>query len=57
MMLKRNLIWEMSSRTPTVQSRHLAVQNLVVGNINQAEPNARMFEPPQGYRIVPMDGQ
>jgi len=25
--------------------------------INQAEPNARMFEPPQGYRIVPMDGQ
>jgi hypothetical protein len=27
------------------------------GNINQAEPDARMFEPPAGYRIVPMDGQ
>jgi hypothetical protein len=43
--------------TKRFDPRASAVQNFVVGNINQAEPNARMFEPPQGYRIVPMDGQ
>jgi hypothetical protein len=43
--------------TKRFDPRASAVQNFVVGNINQAEPNARMFEPPAGYRIVPMDGQ
>jgi hypothetical protein len=43
--------------TKRFDPRASAVQNFVVGNINQAEPDARMFEPPQGYRIVPMDGQ
>jgi hypothetical protein len=43
--------------TKRFDPRAPAVQNFVVGNINQAEPNARMFEPPAGYRIVPMDGQ
>jgi hypothetical protein len=43
--------------TKRFDPRASAVQNFVVGNINQAEPDARMFEPPQGYRIVAMDGQ
>jgi hypothetical protein len=43
--------------TKRFDPRASAIQNFVVGNINQAEPNARIFEPPQGYRIVPMDGQ
>jgi hypothetical protein len=43
--------------TKRFDPRASAVQNFVVGNINQAEPNARLFEPPQGYRIVSMDGQ
>ena len=43
--------------TKRFDPRASAVQNFVVGNINQAEPNAQMFEPPKGYRIVPMDGQ
>jgi hypothetical protein len=43
--------------TKRFDPRASAVQNFVVGNINQAEPDARMFEPPQGYRIVPMAGQ
>ena len=48
---------EINVITKRFDPRASAVQNFVVGNINQAEPNARMFEPPQGYRIVPMDGQ
>ena len=43
--------------TKRFDPRASAVQNFVVGNINLAEPNPRMFEPPAGYRIVPMDGQ
>jgi hypothetical protein len=43
--------------TKRFDPRASAVQNFVVGNINQAEPNVRMFEPPPGYRIVQMDGQ
>jgi hypothetical protein len=43
--------------TKRFDPRASAVQNFVVGNINEAEPNARLFEPPQGYRIVSMDGQ
>lgn len=43
--------------TKRFDPRASAVQNFLVGNINLAEPNPRMFEPPAGYRIVPMDGQ
>jgi hypothetical protein len=43
--------------TKRFDPRASAVQNFVVGSINLAEPNPQMFEPPPGYRIVPMDGQ
>ena len=43
--------------TKRFDPRASAVQNFVVGNINQAEPNPQMFEPPAGYRIVGTDGQ
>lgn len=43
--------------TKRFDPRASAVQNFVVGKINLAEPNPQMFEPPAGYRIVPMDGQ
>jgi hypothetical protein len=43
--------------TKRFDPRASAIQNFVVGNINLAEPNPKMFEPPAGYRIVPMDGQ
>jgi hypothetical protein len=43
--------------TKRFDPRASAIQNFVVGNINLEEPNPRMFEPPAGYRIVPMDGQ
>ncbi len=29
-------------------------QNFVVSNINQSEPDSKLFEPPEGYRIVKM---
>jgi hypothetical protein len=32
-------------------------QNFVVSNINQSEPNPKMFQPPADYRVVKMDGQ
>jgi len=43
--------------TKRFDPRASAVQSFVLSNISQAEPNPRMFEPPAGYRIVPMDGQ
>jgi hypothetical protein len=43
--------------TKRFDPRASAMQSFVVGNINLAEPNSRVFEPPAGYRIVPMDGQ
>ena len=33
------------------------VQNFVVSNINQSEPDPKMFVPPEGYRVVNMNGQ
>jgi hypothetical protein len=33
------------------------VQNFIVSNINQSEPNPKLFEPPDGYRVVKMSGQ
>jgi hypothetical protein len=41
--------------TKRFDPRASAVQNFVVGDINQAEPDPRMFEPPAGYQIVPTD--
>jgi len=38
---------------PTVS----AVQDFEFSKISLAEPDARLFEPPSGYRIVPGDGQ
>jgi hypothetical protein len=43
--------------TKRFDPRASAVQNFVVGNISLAEPDARMFEPPVGYRMVQVDGQ
>jgi hypothetical protein len=43
--------------TKRFDPRASAMQSFVVSNINLAEPNSRVFEPPAGYRIVPMDGQ
>jgi hypothetical protein len=43
--------------TKRFDPRASAIQNFVVGSINLAEPNAALFEPPAGYRIVPMEGQ
>jgi hypothetical protein len=33
------------------------VQNFVVSNINQNEPDPKMFQPPADYRVVKMNGQ
>jgi len=33
------------------------IQNFVVSNISQSEPDPKMFEPPQDYRVVKMSGQ
>jgi hypothetical protein len=33
------------------------VQNFVVSNISQSEPDPKMFSPPEGYRVVNMNGQ
>jgi hypothetical protein len=41
--------------TKRFDPRASAVQNFVVGNINQAEPNPKLFQPPAGYQIVPTD--
>ena len=43
--------------TKRFDPRASAMQNFVVGSINLAEPNANLFEPPAGYRIVSMEGQ
>jgi hypothetical protein len=43
--------------TKRFDPRASAVQNFEVGNISLAEPDARMFEPPVGYRMVQVDGQ
>lgn len=32
-------------------------QNFVVSNINQSEPDPKLFEVPEGYRVVKMNGQ
>jgi len=33
------------------------VQNFTVSNINQSEPDPKLFEPPADYRVVMMNGQ
>jgi hypothetical protein len=43
--------------TKRFDPRASAVQNFEVGNISLAEPDARMFEPPVGYRMVQADRQ
>jgi hypothetical protein len=43
--------------TKRFDPRASAMQSFEVSNINLAEPNPRMFEPPVGYRIVQADGQ
>jgi hypothetical protein len=42
--------------TKRFDPRHGA-QNFVVSNINQSEPDPKMFAPPEGYRIVNMIDQ
>ena len=42
--------------TKRFDPRH-GVQNFVVSNINQSEPDPKLFQPPEGYRVVKMDGQ
>jgi hypothetical protein len=42
--------------TKRFDPRH-GVQNFVVSNINQSEPDAKLFQPPADYRLVKMDGQ
>src|SRR5215469_10316595 len=32
-------------------------QNFVVSNVNQSEPDPKLFEPPADYRVVKMNGQ
>jgi hypothetical protein len=43
--------------TKRFDPRASAMQNFVVGSISLAEPDAKLFEPPAGYRMVRMDGQ
>jgi hypothetical protein len=43
--------------TKRFDPRASAIQNFEVGNINLAEPDPKMFEPPVGYRMVQVDGQ
>jgi hypothetical protein len=42
--------------TKRFDPRHGA-QNFVVSNINQSEPDPKMFGPPEDYRVVNMNGQ
>ena len=41
--------------TKRFDPRASAVQNFYVTEINQAEPDAQLFHPPAGYRVVNMD--
>ncbi len=43
--------------TKRFDPRASAVQNFVVSGVNLAEPEAKLFEPPSGYRMVRVDGQ
>jgi hypothetical protein len=43
--------------TKRFDPRASAIQNFEVGNISLAEPDAKMFEPPAGFRVVRMDSQ
>jgi hypothetical protein len=43
--------------TKRFDPRASAMQSFVVGSISQAEPDAKLFEPPSEYRMVRMDGQ
>ena len=43
--------------TKRFDPRASAVQNFVVSGVHLAEPEAKLFEPPSGYRMVRMDGQ
>ncbi|HXC94124.1 MAG TPA: hypothetical protein VNU92_00410 [Edaphobacter sp.] len=43
--------------TKRFDPRASAVQNFEVSNINQGEPDARLFQIPAGYRVVQMDPQ
>jgi hypothetical protein len=49
--LKINII------TKRFDPRASAMQDFVVGSISLAEPDAKLFEPPAGYRMVNADGQ
>jgi hypothetical protein len=43
--------------TKRFDPRASAIQDFEVGNISLAEPDAKMFEPPVGFRMVRMDPQ
>ena len=43
--------------TKRFDPRASAMRSFVVGSISQAEPDAKLFEPPSEYKMVRMDGQ